>query len=110
MAILSGTGHSMQGSSSFRLQSCQFSYQPSRTSFINNITPTFWSASQLVGESQEEHGEREDDSDNDTVVSALGDDGEVTFVTPVGHDHPNEDSKFEEAREESLKLVSAQLS
>ena len=37
----------------------------------------------------------EDDSDNDTVVSAIGDDGEVTLVT-------SEDRKFEEAREESL--------
>ena len=102
MAILSGTGHSMQGSSSFRLQSCQFSYQPSRTSFINNITPTFWSASQLVGESQEEHGGMEDDSDNDTVVSALGDDGEVTFVTPAGQEHSNEDTNYKETMEESL--------
>ena len=44
----------------------------------------------------------EDDSDNDTVVSALADDGEVTFVTPAGHEHSNEDTNYKEAREESL--------
>ena len=48
----------------------QIGSQPSRISFINNITPTFWTASQILGDNFE------DASDNDTVMTENEDDGE----------------------------------
>ena len=80
------------------MQSQEFRYQPSRTSFINNITPTFWTASQLVGDSEEQHVRGEDDeSECDTVVTASGEDGKVN----IGEDSPSGDNKCKDVMAET---------
>ena len=100
------TGNKRTRSSSFKLQSRQGSYQPSRTSFINNITPTFWSASQLVGGDHGGDGVKEE-SDNDTVVTAGGDsqDGESKDKEIETIDEPEERRKDKKDNPETKRSV-----